>query len=177
MWGDALDNWVFTRRVWNQHSYHVSNIEENGAVPSYEIPNWLDPYLMNNFRQNVQGEGLFWAPDLTVANLQVECEGGIRLYIAVDVINQGSRMVAAGSPVAIYANGATVDVLRTSQPLLPGQFEHMEYTWQVPGEYYTGSITIEVSADDEGDGTGRDNECNEDNNTEQVANIYCRPDV
>ena len=25
VWGDSLDNWVSTRPVWNQHSYHITN--------------------------------------------------------------------------------------------------------------------------------------------------------
>ena len=26
VWGDALDNWVSTRPVWNQHTYHITNV-------------------------------------------------------------------------------------------------------------------------------------------------------
>ena len=53
IWEDVDNNWVRTRRIWNQHAYHVTNITEDGQVPRNEEPNWLNSRL-NNFRQNVQ---------------------------------------------------------------------------------------------------------------------------
>ena len=61
VWEDLSNNWVRTRRIWNQHTYHVTNVTEDGQIPRHEAPNWLDPGL-NNFRQNVQTDGLFDAP-------------------------------------------------------------------------------------------------------------------
>lgn len=48
---DAQDNWARTRRIWNQHSYHITNVNEDGTIPAVETPNWLVPGL-NNFRLN-----------------------------------------------------------------------------------------------------------------------------
>ena len=31
VWGDALDNWVSTRPVWNQHSHHITNAGIDGS--------------------------------------------------------------------------------------------------------------------------------------------------
>jgi hypothetical protein len=28
VWGDVLDNWVSTRPVWNQHTYHITNVDD-----------------------------------------------------------------------------------------------------------------------------------------------------
>jgi len=173
VWGDALDNWVFTRRIWNQHGYHVANITEDGAVPLYEEPNWLAPWEMNNFRQNVQGEGLFWAPDLVVLNLQAVCEPGPQLYISFDVMNQGSRMVAAGSPVTLYADDQPIQTVATSRPLFPGQLEHIGLSWPVPENLQNVLLQLRAGADDQGDGSGRDNECHEDNNDATLANVAC----
>src|SRR5690606_33492417 len=63
--GDTFNQWVQTRRVWTQHTYHVTNSSSGGHVPALETDNWQQPGL-NNYRQNVQGEGVFNAPDLTV---------------------------------------------------------------------------------------------------------------
>ncbi len=167
IWGDADDNWVYTRRIWNQHSYHVSNVSETGQVPAYEEPNWLDDYL-NNFRQNVQGEGLFYAPDLVIVHLNVVCELDQRIYIVFDLMNQGSRMVSAGTPVAIYADGAAIETVETTSALLPGQLEHFERVWELPADLRDRPFELEVVADDRGDGRGEHNECEdggEDNNT------------
>ena len=30
------DRWVGARRIWNQHAYHITNVEENGTVTSPE---------------------------------------------------------------------------------------------------------------------------------------------
>ena len=47
---DPRDLWVEARSLWNQHTYHVTNISEDGTVPANETRNW-DSW--NNFRQNV----------------------------------------------------------------------------------------------------------------------------
>jgi hypothetical protein len=52
--GDIESRWIPTRRVWNQHSYHVTNVSEDGAIPTSEPPNWE---FLNTFRTNVQQEG------------------------------------------------------------------------------------------------------------------------
>lgn len=48
---DPMGKWTRTRRIWNQHSYHITNVNEDGTVPLIETPNWLVPGL-NNFRLN-----------------------------------------------------------------------------------------------------------------------------
>jgi RHS repeat-associated protein len=54
---DAANKWIRTRPIWNQHSYHVTNVHENGTIPRLERPHWLAPGL-NSFRINafVPGE-------------------------------------------------------------------------------------------------------------------------
>ena len=46
-----LGDWVRARPIWNQHSYHVTNVNADGTIPAVESPNWLDPRL-NNYREN-----------------------------------------------------------------------------------------------------------------------------
>ena len=48
---DAQHRWIPTRRIWNQHAYHVTNIREDGTVPVHMQPNWKG---LNTFRTNVQ---------------------------------------------------------------------------------------------------------------------------
>jgi hypothetical protein len=50
LWGDD-GSWVDTRDVWNQHTYHITNVRQDGTIPTEEQPNWLVPGL-NNFRLN-----------------------------------------------------------------------------------------------------------------------------
>ncbi|MCK5689184.1 VCBS repeat-containing protein, partial [Myxococcota bacterium] len=49
-YSNIKENWVGTRRVWNQHTYHITNISESGVVPAFEGKGWLDH---NIYRSNV----------------------------------------------------------------------------------------------------------------------------
>ena len=48
----ATGDWAQTRSIWNQKTYHVTNVESNGRIPAHETVNWLTPGL-NNYRVNV----------------------------------------------------------------------------------------------------------------------------
>ncbi|MBC7976468.1 MAG: VCBS repeat-containing protein [Myxococcales bacterium] len=51
---DVDDRWIQARRIWNQHTYHVTNVREDGTIPQYEPPHHT---LLNTFRTNAQIEG------------------------------------------------------------------------------------------------------------------------
>jgi hypothetical protein len=51
---DAEDRWIQARRIWNQHTYHVTNVREDATVPQHEPPHWLG---LNTYRTNAQIEG------------------------------------------------------------------------------------------------------------------------
>jgi len=121
VFGDAA--WVRTRRIWNQHAYHVTNVEEDGTIPTVETPNWTVERL-NNFRQNVQPEGEFSAPDLVVSVLGI-CEPDA-FGVTARVRNLGRAAVPAGVPVGFYegdpaAGGALLGLGATSKILYPAE--------------------------------------------------------
>nr|WP_263429987.1 FG-GAP-like repeat-containing protein [Nannocystis pusilla] len=51
---DVEDRWIQPRRIWNQHTYHVTNVREDGKIPQFEKPWWQS---LNTFRTNSQIEG------------------------------------------------------------------------------------------------------------------------
>jgi len=51
---DSQDRWIQARRIWNQHTYHVTNVNEDGTIPDFEPPSWT---LLNTYRTNSQIEG------------------------------------------------------------------------------------------------------------------------
>jgi hypothetical protein len=51
---DVEDRWIQARRIWNQHTYHVTNVREDSTIPQFEPPNWE---TLNTFRTNAQIEG------------------------------------------------------------------------------------------------------------------------
>jgi hypothetical protein len=48
---DATDRWIPARRIWNQYSYHVTNVREDGTIPQTMKKSWLH---QNTFRTNAQ---------------------------------------------------------------------------------------------------------------------------
>jgi hypothetical protein len=50
---DSQDRWIQARRIWNQHTYHVTNVNEDGTIPDVEPPSWK---LLNTYRTNAQIE-------------------------------------------------------------------------------------------------------------------------
>lgn len=39
---DSSKPWKNATRIWNQHSFHQTNINQNGTVPTVELPSWLN---------------------------------------------------------------------------------------------------------------------------------------
>ena len=174
--GDTNDKWVRTRQVWNQHTYHVTNVDASGAIPADENDSWSGSGL-NNYRQNVQGEGVFNAPDLSVSGLSVNtsaCPASIG--IQAQIANTGSLGVAAGVPVGFYRgtppDGALLGFEATSVALLPGQSETLvqEFT---PDSGDIGPWDFYVTVDDEAAGLSLALECGEDNNEGSVGAAKC----
>jgi hypothetical protein len=170
VWEDPMNNWVRTRRIWNQHTYHVTNITEDGQVPRLEEPNWTNERL-NNFRQNVQPGGLFDAPDLQIESIVLAaCNASTdTAEIEVTVTNAGALGVAPGVPVVAYAtqDGGTEELIgveRTTRFLLPGQSETITFTWSPAGGFTASTFTVRAIVDDDGEGGSEYNECIEDNN-------------
>jgi hypothetical protein len=139
--GDAADSWVGTRTLWNQHGYHVTNVCDDtddacappnryGSIPTGERPNWTVPWL-NNFRQNVQDQGIFNAPD-AVVGLTVECVDPPIAHVAVR--NLGQSGLPAGVVAAVFVTPGDVEVGRvtTARGLLAGQTELLEVTLAAP---------------------------------------------
>ena len=90
VFGDPMDRWVPTRKVWTQHAYHVTNATGDGNVPLTELDNWTQAGL-DDYRKNSQGLGVFNAPDLSV-ELAVDLDqwGNNQLVLDARVTNLGA---------------------------------------------------------------------------------------
>ncbi|MFK7988064.1 MAG: FG-GAP-like repeat-containing protein [Sandaracinaceae bacterium] len=176
---DAANNWVRTRRIWNQHTYHVTNVTEDGQIPRDEEENWRNSRL-NNFRQNVQPGGLFDATDLVVQSIELgACDLVEGARIEVTVRNDGAIGAAPGVPVHAVVTpgggGATIDlgVQLTTTNLLPGRTETLVFLLPV-GDVPSDLVEYDVTATVDSDGAGgsRYNECNEDNNVGMTETAF-----
>ncbi len=167
VFGDAQDNWVATRRIWNQHTYHINNVNEDGTVPAQEVESWTDH---NSYRLNAQTTvDPTAAPDLIIEDTTVQLDGCLAV-IRGWVTNAGAERVGAALDVSFYADDGSGRVyLGTSQtqlPLEPGQSERVELRTMLPAG---GPYTFILAADDSGPNTmDSKRECNEDNNEGEV---------
>ncbi|MEM7437773.1 MAG: VCBS repeat-containing protein, partial [Myxococcota bacterium] len=178
IWEDEDNNWVRTRRIWNQHAYSVTNVTEDGQIPREPEPNWLNSRL-NNFRQNVQPGGLFDAPDFVVREiLRSDCNS-TQFTFDVVVGNDGSLSVPPGilTHVAVETlDGArTFDLgtFATTDWLLPGQSERLRVPFEIPDDGSVAEVRVVVRVDDDGSGGAQYNECDEDNNQATSNPISC----
>jgi len=169
VFGDATDSWVLTRALWNQHTYHITNILDDGTVPSFELNNWRAPtgQPYNNYRQNVLTDQLLprAAPDLTASVVTCRPDPASNAAeVGVRVGNGGAVTVTAGVPVTFYDGdprlaGVPFGTVATPAALAPGEFVDLTLT-------VAGSAPDEIFAvaDDLGAMVGGQSECDEDNN-------------
>jgi hypothetical protein len=183
---DKKDNWVATRAIWNQHSYHVTNVcdgvdqacqpAENtvGRTPAAEKGSWNFPVgtPLNSYRVNAKLQGVLSAPDLVPTDPHADLSGCPSiLKLVVTVTNLGAVGVPPGIPVAFYLVDpkTLLDVEHTKSVLLPGGSETVSYTWTIPANQQGTALKIEFVVDDDGKGNGMVNECNETNNAVQIT--------
>lgn len=95
-------DWVATRKIYNQHAYSITNVSDNGAIPSKHRNNWSIDGL-NNFRLNVQ-PGANYLPNLKITSVsnpyQCEADGNAKIYFVIE--NNGWATAKAGITVKIY---------------------------------------------------------------------------
>jgi hypothetical protein len=145
--GDANANWTQARRSWNQWMYHPAFTNEDGSVPSQARDSWQ---VQNGLRQQIPIDGVspFAAADLSVSRVTVATAGcGLPAAITACIGNGGSLQAGGGVPVNFFlgdpaAGGTLLGTSTTSQPLFPGQYEDVTFTWNAP---VSGQIFVTVN--------------------------------
>lgn len=170
VFGARDHNWVATRRVWNQHTYHITNVNDDGSIPRVEKNNWAYPVgkPFNSYRQNqLFAASPFAAADLSASRLRFP-EGACAdtIQVSMRVGNGGSNVAPARTSVAFYLvrtgeSGNLLGLAQTSRPLSPGEFEDVTLRFPTPAP---GSYVLWGSVDDDGQAAGVVRECDEGNN-------------
>lgn len=175
---DPEDAWVATRALWNQHAYHITNVEDDGAIPTEEEPSWS---AYNSYRQNLPGEEIPPPPaaaDLTVGPAaKIDPTTGCPDEYLLDVVvhNRGAAPAPAPVGVAFYEGEepsaeALICATQTTMDLAPGGEEPVSCTWMDPPEAWT---IVTVVVDDDGAGAGAIEECREANNVHRLQVVGC----
>ncbi len=183
VFGDRQNSWVGTRTMWNQHAYSVSNVCDSrdsacdapnltGSIPAVAKRNWTVPWL-NNFRQNVQDQGIFDAPD-AVVSLSIECSNPVVLFVTVE--NIGLAGLPAGVVVGVFVDSGgsetQIGSVTTTIPLLPGQSEKIRFTAPAGAATSANRFVSRIIIDP---ANRTFNECREDNNESNEATASCGP--
>lgn len=178
VYGSKNNDWVSTRKIWNQPSYHVTNVNDDGSIPQYETPSWL---TNNNYRCQVptsNGPSPYLAADLSASFVRADMSGfPASVVVTARIGNGGARPVDAGVKVSISAGdpangGSQIGTITTTKALNPGDYEDLSITWSTPPE---GSYKLLVVVDPD----GAVSECNKTNNSVelQVTVAGGRPDL
>jgi hypothetical protein len=172
--GDKDDSWRPGPKIWNQHAFYVTNIEEDGTVPTAPAPNWA---THNTFRSGDLGAGGTMVSADAVIELTdvcaIECESG-RLEVVVIVGNGGLEELPAGVAISLYTGPEGSETLletrTTAAPLAPGASTDGLLYELDPAEVLGDRLVFR--ADDDG-GVGSFTECHEDNNVLVVDEGLC----
>ncbi len=185
VWGDANDTWVAARRIWNQHSYHVTNVTEGARIPVHEPPSFATTTRAdyNTYRSQPRSYGV--APDLTVVGIQVSSPGAEcgtlseRIEVSIEVRNQGDLRVGPGIEVEFYGSWAGVESALTDDQGEPIRFTldksldpnarvllSVEYdATNAPTGRLPDTVRAVVDPSTDASAHGLERECNEDNNS------------
>src|SRR5882672_6028431 len=167
---DKNNSWVNTRRIWNQHSYHITNINDNGTVPRIEQNSWQahNTYRLNK-RLDVSATAV---ADLTASYLRVQDRGGTQpSSFSVRVGNGGSLGADAGIRVAFYkgqpgAGGVLLGVGQTTQSLDQGVYEDVSIYL---AQSLAGISSLVAVVDDDGTGKSKVPDFDRANNSVSLA--------
>jgi hypothetical protein len=169
--GHASDRWADAGPAWGIHSYSVTNLGDDGSVPSAPPLPWLD-HNMFRARPALPRPG---SPDLTVALEDwcvASCESG-PVLVSFAVANQGGVDVEAGTLASLWGKPGGVETLIDTVALGPipsgqvipgGTFELLPMQW---------GDGLVLRVDDDGSGVGGITECDETNNIARFEEPIC----
>lgn len=184
VWGDPTDTWVSARRIWNEQSYHVTNVTEGGAILSHEPESWK-PWsgrLYNTYRSQPRSFGV--APDLTVVGIGVSSPdakcGSLsdNIDIAFEIENAGDLRVGPGVVVRFFGtwdgteqallgmNGMPLEVA-LQQSLEPGKSTILKVNFAKSynaKDSLPTQVRVVVDPTSGAQPNGAERECHEDNN-------------
>jgi hypothetical protein len=180
VWGDQGDYWVSARRIWNQYSYHVTNVTEAGGIPLIEAPSWVEHQgrSYNTYRSNPRSFGV--APDLALGRVQLSSPDAScgqlsqLLNISVRVENLGDLRVGPGVSVEFIGEWSGLGI---TEPLLDQNAAPLRYVIQnslEPRRAIFAQVSYDAANNSAGslpdilhvriDGDERERECDESNN-------------
>ncbi len=176
---DPKNRWMPSRAIWNQHGYHITNVNDNATVPTVEQDSWKS---WNSYRQNVQGAVI--GPAAANADFTSGVSVGIdsssdcvtSWTLRASLCNRGAASVNSGVPGTFYStdprkpNAKKICSTTTSGPLQPGTCEAVSCEWDAPPKQ---PLDLYFLANDDGKGTMPRSECWRMNDLLTIPGAIC----
>jgi hypothetical protein len=172
VYGDANQSWPPGRKIWNQHAYSITNVNDDGSIPAGTPSNFSE---YNSFRSGDVGLPPSEYIDLVSEVLDVcedECDEGL-LYVAARIGNAGNIEAPAGIPVSLRA-GAGGTILATE--IIPDAIASGSTSTMVLFEINAADIAgydPVVVANLDGAGAALVYECENNNNADNSGGPVC----
>jgi len=156
--------WSGTRSIWNQYTYHGTNVTDNGGIPPNEEPSWR---TTNSFRVN-HAELREQCVDLTGSLASVsEISNGDTARFSVRVGNAGAVSVRPSIPVSFFrgspGSGEFLGTVYTGTALTGGDWEDVRLS--VGNDFLEGWHDFYAVVDSDSIGNDLYAESDEINNT------------
>ncbi|MBP9145626.1 MAG: DUF11 domain-containing protein [Thermoanaerobaculia bacterium] len=162
--GDAYDNWVRARPIWNQHAYAIDNVTTSAGIPAHPAWGWLEH---ETFRANAGPTAIESAgTDVTAGRLVVDGSALPLVRATVRIGNAGPNPIATGLEVALFDGPPSPETRRATGTVPVGL---------APGAWFDLVLTFDAGAGVGSDlsvladSSGRERECNEENNRISAA--------
>ncbi len=133
VYGSSNNDWVGSRKIWNQANYHVTNVNDNGSIPQYEAPSWLMNNTYNCQSAVAPTANPYLTPNLTASYMRAE-QADAAMNLAVRVGNGGA--IASGPTVTVTfydsdpaGGGTIIGTAFTTRVLNPGDYQDVIYNW------------------------------------------------
>ena len=167
VYGDMNGSWRPGRKIWNQHAYSITNINDDGSIPQIPAQNYK---TYNNFRSgDTSPPDGSKTPDVTLEVPEpctFECGDG-KLSVWVHPGNVGASPVTSGTTIEVIG-------LVQGQPMKLGEVVVPD---DIAAGYFLDAVKFEVDAAGLESITVKvsigEAECNQNNNEAVVPGPFC----
>jgi RHS repeat-associated protein len=146
------DPWSNTRPIWNQHSYHITNINDDGTIPAVELNSWE---LYNNYRRNQQITGTAIFPPTISASAPTSSSAvGSTVVLTGRGAANGTLPTGSANRIAsVEINGTALDVLDVNGnffaavQVLPGENRYRFTAYDAVGQTVSTEVVVTGTQD------------------------------
>ncbi|MEC7986601.1 MAG: hypothetical protein VX278_15650 [Myxococcota bacterium] len=175
VYGDQDASWRPARPLWNQHAYHIGNINDDLSVPAVAEPNFHSHNTWHSAIAVDESSLQHNLEPIIVDVCEEDCDAGT-VWLTFQIHNSAPNDFVETVLISIYAVDANgdrlIEKIEFSQSIAAGwTSDGIEVA--LSANALQGSTAIRVSLDDDGFGNGVLTECSETDNQVQFSDSVC----